>query len=114
MRRWNRPTDVREWPAAPRREDGTLDNDRLRKILEDLQEELRHKPDIDGKGREIIEHLSRDIRDLLGRLEEGDDEGRRHPINEGLRQAVQHFEASHPDFSTALGRVLDALAGMGF
>ena len=91
-----------------------MDKEKLRKILEDLHEELRQTPDVDKKGREILQHLSSDVQDLLGSLEEGGHERRTHAINARLREAVGHFEVSHPDFSATLGRVLDTLAGMGF
>jgi hypothetical protein len=32
---------------------------------------------------------------------------------ERLKESVQHFEASHPSLTLAVGRVIDALSNMG-
>jgi ElaB/YqjD/DUF883 family membrane-anchored ribosome-binding protein len=81
----------------------------LRERLEQLHAELEKTGSVDERSREALEHLVRDIQELLE--ESGEPP---HPsLRERLSQATRDFEESHPTLSATLGRVADALSNLG-
>ena len=83
----------------------------LRQMLEQLHTELQRTDAIDDRSREMLRSVLGDIEDLLERKEK-----RGTPpesITDRLREAVRAFETTHPTLTDAIGRVADALAGIG-
>ena len=82
----------------------------LRQLLERLHTELQGADTIDDRSRELLRSVVGDIEELLERKHE-----RVAPesIVERLREAVRDFEQTHPTLTDAIGRVADALAGIG-
>ena len=83
----------------------------LRELLERLHTELQGADTIDDRSRELLRSVVGDIEDLLERKHE-----RATPpesIVERLREAVRDFEKTHPTLTDTIGRVADALAGIG-
>jgi hypothetical protein len=83
----------------------------LEQTLARLREELRHGPPLDGRSREQLEQLARDIEQRLHpeRTEPEVLEALAHR----LREAIERFEESHPELTAAVNRVADALARIG-
>ena len=76
-----------------------------------LDQELQRTHELDDASRRQLEHLAREIEELLHR-EEREPDGLE-ALGERLREAVSQFEQSHPALTTAVGRVADALASLG-
>jgi predicted component of type VI protein secretion system len=81
----------------------------LRRMLEQLHTELQRADTIDDSSRELLRSVVGDIEDLLERKQGAQPES----IIERLREAVRAFENTHPTLTDAIGRVADALAGIG-
>ena len=84
---------------------------RLRKMLEQLHTELQRADTIDDRSRELLRSVLGDIEDLLERKQKRGTKPE--SIIEQLREAVRAFETTHPTLTSAIGRVADALAGIG-
>ena len=83
----------------------------LRQLLEQLHAEIRVTDTIDDRSRELLRGVLGEIEDLLERKQK---QGTRpESIIERLRGAVKSFEKTHPTLTDAIGRVADALAGIG-
>jgi len=83
----------------------------LRQLLEQLHAEIQVTDTIDDRSRELLRGVLGDIEDLLERKQK---QGTRpESIIERLRGAVKSFEKTHPTLTDAIGRVADALAGIG-
>jgi hypothetical protein len=84
----------------------------LHKTIKELHAELKKTEPADDHVRGHIERLLIEI-DLL-REEPGEIPLHRYQqLLERLKESVQHFEASHPSLTLAVGRVIDALSNMG-
>jgi hypothetical protein len=83
----------------------------LRQMLEQLHIELQRADTIDDRSRELLRSVLGDIEDLLERKQKRGTEPE--SIIEQLREAVRAFETTHPTLTSAIGRVADALAGIG-
>lgn len=83
---------------------------KLSELLEQLHDELGKTEALDDKGRELLRSLDGDIRKLLERSEgvQTDESmlGR-------LQDAIDHFEITHPDLTTALSHMLTILSNAG-
>ena len=83
----------------------------LRQLLEQLHAEIQVTDTIDDRSRELLRGVLGEIEDLLERKQK---QGTRpESIIERLRGAVKSFEKTHPTLTDAIGRVADALAGIG-
>jgi hypothetical protein len=90
-----------------------MDDDELRKLLEDLHQKIERTDSVDEKGRELLSHLSLDIRNLLERT--GHEEhlhGSEREIGR-LEESVRHFEVTHPSLTAALSQLLNILNNAG-
>ena len=83
----------------------------LRQMLEQLHTELQRANTIDDRSRDLLRSVLSDIEDLLERNQKPGTEPE--SIIEQLREAVRAFETTHPTLTSAIGRVADALAGIG-
>ncbi len=86
------------------------DSQQLNEHLQELHDELQGAESLDPEARALLHSVMDDIRDVLQR-EEGSDG--HETLTDRLRDAVSHFEESHPTLTQAAGRVIDALANMG-
>ena len=90
----------------------------LRERLEELHRELADTQSVDPGSRELLGEVLDDIRHILEREGAGVSEDRgpsdaEPPLAERLREAAHHFEDSHPNLFTAVGRVVDTLSRLG-
>jgi hypothetical protein len=83
----------------------------LRQMLEQLHTELQRTDTIDDRSRELLRSVVGDIEDLLERKEKQGAQAE--SIVERLRETVRAFETTHPTLTEAIGRVAEALAGIG-
>jgi hypothetical protein len=84
-----------------------MNDQELRDLLEKVHAEIEQTESIDDKGRELLKHLDADIRRLLDSPD--DSEG----AIEQFENAVQHFEVTHPVFTSTLTRIIEILSGAG-
>jgi hypothetical protein len=108
--------------------------ERLQATLADLQAELSELAELDADTRDRLQTTLRDIRTALEQRAETlavrddapsspriadeedttlDDEGAAESLAERLNDATRGLESTHPELSTTLGGVINALAQMG-
>ena len=87
-----------------------MTDEKLGRLLEQLQAELGKTQAVDEKGRQVLRNLDADIQKLLLRSEglEGDES-----FAESLKTAIDHFEDSHPALTSALSHMLTILSNAG-
>ncbi len=89
-----------------------MDDQELRKLLEQVHTEIENTHSLDDQGRELLRHLDADIRSLLARSGDA-------PLQAGgstlsrLEQALDHFETSHPALTGMLSKLLETLSSAG-
>ena len=90
-----------------------MNDDELRQLLEELHKKIEATNSVDEKGRELLSHLSVDIRNLLERA--GHEERLRGNTWEvrRLEESVRHFEVTHPNLTAALSQLLNILNNAG-
>lgn len=91
---------------------GDKQQDELRDLLTRLQEALDRAERPDDETRGLLEQLSAQTRAALDRAELPPPEERAQ-LHSGLLGALERFEGSHPELAYAVGKVVDALAGLG-
>ena len=89
-----------------------MDDQELRKLIEQLQAEIQNTQSVDEKGKELLLHLESEINDLLGRPDVIATPV--HPSTlKRLEESLDHFEISHPELTTLLARLLESLSNVG-
>ena len=92
--------------------DDKIDNKELRKTLHQLHDEIKNTRAVDKKGGELLRDLEGDIRALLERSEENPVQ--LHPsLVQRLQGALNYFEATHPDLTMLISKLLDSLSNAG-
>lgn len=90
-----------------------MDDRELREMLEDLHKKIESTNSVDETGRELLSHLSVDIRNLLERT--GHEEqlrGTKWEIGR-MEESIRHFEVTHPNLTAALSQLLTTLNNAG-
>jgi hypothetical protein len=82
----------------------------LSELLEELHDELGKTNAMDEKGRQLLRHLDKDIRELLERS--GDVEADESML-ERFQEAVDHFEITYPRLTAALSHMMSILSNAG-
>ncbi len=89
-----------------------MDNDELRKLLQQLHDEIKNAHTVDEKGSQLLRDLDEDIRAFLDRSEENPLP--LHPtFVKRLEGSLYHFEATHPSLTTVISRLLTGLSNAG-
>ena len=90
-----------------------MNDSELRQMLEDLHRKIEDTNEVDEKGRELLSHLSVDIRNLLERT--GHEQRLRGSSWEvgRLEESIRHFEVTHPTLTSALSHLLNTLSNAG-
>jgi hypothetical protein len=90
-----------------------MNDDELRQMLEELHRKIEDMDEVDEKGRELLSHLSVDIRNLLERT--GHEEQLRGSSWEigRIEESIRHFEVTHPKLTAALSHLLNILNNAG-
>jgi len=89
-----------------------MDEQGLRKLLEQLHAELEQTQSVDEKGRELLRELGNDIRDLLTRSDE-----EHLPAEPGLlvrmEESISYLEVTHPILTNTISKILESLSNAG-
>lgn len=88
-----------------------MDKQQLHEKLKLLHDELEQMEFPDSNQREILKKVASEIQDMLARQEEGMEHYS--GLDERLKEAVAHIEASHPQLTLRMRQVIDQLAYMG-
>jgi hypothetical protein len=90
-----------------------MNDNELRQMLEELHRKIEDTDQVDEKGRELLSHLSVDIRNLLERA--GHEERLRGSSWEvgRIEESIRHFEVTHPHLTSALSHLLNILNNAG-
>lgn len=88
-----------------------MENQTLRELLEQVDSEIRKTETLDEQGIELLSRLSADIEELLKRSDEATEEET--PITAQLKQAIDHFEISHPELTYHLSQLSKVLSNAG-
>lgn len=86
-----------------------MDQNRLRKLLVELDHELKSTGSLDAQSRDLLEQVLADVR----RLDSPVDADQHRSAEDRLRKLVLQFETDHPRLSGAVGQVADALGKLG-
>ena len=89
-----------------------MDKQQLHNRLEQLHGELQQIESVDESEQQLLQTLMRDIKKLIeaGEIDHHHVSDR---LGEGLKEGIELFEASHPQATMLMGRVIDALAKIG-
>jgi hypothetical protein len=89
-----------------------MDDQELRKLLEEVHSEIERTPAVDEKGQQLLSDLGADIRALLDRSK-----GRQlqpHPSTvRRIEDTIDHLEITHPTLTTMLSELLATLTNTG-
>jgi hypothetical protein len=80
----------------------------LRKLLEQLHDEIEHTENVDEKGQAQLRDLSEHIRVLLARSEPP-----QKSTIDGIETGIEQFEVTHPTLTAALTKLLNILGNAG-
>lgn len=87
-------------------------NKRTVRALKELHEQLRRAESLSDSDRDLAKHLQNDIEKLLANPATGS-ALEHQSLLDGLHEATERFEVSHPELTALIGRVIDALSAMG-
>jgi len=90
-----------------------MNDDELRNLLEGVHRKIETTDQVDEKGRELLNHLSTDIQNLLERT------GQEEPVRGNstevsrLEESIRYFEVTHSSLTAALSQLLNILNNAG-
>jgi hypothetical protein len=94
------------------KENQSMEDQELRKLIEQLHDEIQKTHSVDKKGQELLTHLEADIKELLAR-----EEVTAMPVHpttiQRMEDGLSHFEVSHPALTNLLSRLLESLSNAG-
>jgi hypothetical protein len=89
-----------------------MDNNDLRKLLHQLQDEIKNAQSVDEQGSRLLHDLDGDIHALLERS--GETPVQLHPpFVQRLEGSLYYFEVTHPVLTTTISKLLDSLSSAG-
>jgi hypothetical protein len=86
-----------------------MDARKFEELLKKIQDEIGNTDRLDDKGRTLLQDLEQDIRELLERT--GSQPG--NPAMQRIRDAITHFEVTHPTLTAALSELSTILGNAG-
>ena len=89
-----------------------MNDDELRQLLEELHQKIESADTVDEKDRQMLDHLSKDIGNLLERTRHGEQRDTSREINR-LQESIRHFEVTHPTLTATLSQMLNILNNAG-
>ena len=89
-----------------------MNDDELRQLLEELHQKIESADNVDEKDRQMLDHLSKDIGNLLERTGHGEQRDTSREINR-LQESIRHFEVTHPTLTATLSQMLNILNNAG-
>lgn len=91
-----------------------MDKQRLLETLDALRAEVAQASQVDPEMLADLRRLTDEIRQNIDDDAAAADSTGEPEEPHGLKDLLLRFEADHPQFSVAVGKVADALAAMGF
>jgi hypothetical protein len=88
-----------------------MQRDEVRNLVEALDEEIRENSQLSAHDREMLAGVRRDLAAALAHPDPPKIE--HHRIAGNLRTAAERMEATHPDLTALMVRVMDSLVKMG-
>jgi hypothetical protein len=89
-----------------------MDDQDLRRFLEQLHQEIGRTQDVDDRGKELLRELEADVRELLAHSE--DAIAPPHPSKlRHLEDTIHYLEVSHPALTAMMVEVLQTLSNAG-
>ena len=89
-----------------------MDDDDLRRKLEQLHDDITHVDRVDERGRAMLRDIDGHIRELLDRPDTTQSPPKP-GLTRGLENAIRHFEVTHPTLTEALSDLLTSLSNAG-
>ena len=89
-----------------------MDEQALRKLLEQLHSEIEQTHSVDEKGRELLRDLGSDINELLERSE-ADPAQVQHSLLSRLEDSISYLEVTHPTLTATLSQLMESLSNAG-
>ena len=83
---------------------------KLDQLLEKVRAEIDNTKQADERGRALLQGLEKDIRGLLDRSEGAAGDA---PVVQRLRDAISHFEVTHPTLTAMLSELSTILSNAG-
>jgi chromosome segregation ATPase len=88
--------------------------EKLQELLRELKQKLSEIPTAKDSTKDSLEILKKDIDRALRQLEQSETGELDHEsLRARLRQAVDHFEITHPTLTAVINNILNTLAGSG-
>ncbi len=88
-----------------------MEEEQLRKTLDQLHRELEQNPKLARKERERLKHLAGDIETLL--QEDGERGEQYESVNRRLEAEIAEFEMTHPTLTQTMSKLLAILSSAG-
>jgi hypothetical protein len=90
-----------------------MEDQELRELLKNLHTEIKHTHGVDEKDRELLQHLEKDILELLERSDDrlADQPNPSSVLN--VEESLYHFEATHAELSEMINRLMAVLGNAG-
>jgi hypothetical protein len=89
-----------------------MDNQTLRALLIQLDEEIKNTQPVDETGAELLTNLREDVESLLDHPQVF--QFKHHPtFTNSLEKTLNHFEVTHPTLSGQISHLLDFLSNAG-
>lgn len=89
-----------------------MEDQELHQLLEKLHHQIEQTESVDEKVLELLEHVERDLRDLVERSE--DRLGRPGPLTmQRMEDSISHLEVTHPSLTATLSQLLEILSKAG-
>ncbi|MFC1889504.1 DUF4404 family protein [Thermodesulfobacteriota bacterium] len=89
-----------------------MEKEQFSEMLKKLHNELENTESVDDSGRELLGVVKDDISKLIDRPDDEELHGSSGLV-ERLKEAVFHFEDSHPSLASSMRRLVDTLSSMG-
>ncbi len=89
-----------------------MDDTELRKLLEQVHDEVKNTKAVDSKGAEVLKRLDKDLESIRD-CPEGKPLAVDESFLQRLREARDHFEVTHPGLTANLSKLLNTLSIVG-
>jgi hypothetical protein len=89
-----------------------MDEQNLRKSLEQLHTEIENTESVDEKSRELLRDIGSDIRELLARSDGGNVKAEQ-SLFERLQESISYLEVTHPTLTNTISKLMESLSNAG-
>lgn len=89
-----------------------MDDQKIQKLLEQLQEEIQHTDNVDEAGKDLLQEIDKDVHELLKRAGSGPLQIRP-TVVERFESTIDLLEVTHPRITNYLVELLEILGNAG-